>query len=318
MIKKIVLTVGLIAILLAFFYFSQQEQNPTSGHFRTIGVLQTASFPPLDATRDAFLNEMQALYGDRIRIEMQNAQGSIAQAQAIAVSFKANKNMVAYFAIATPAAQTLKAQIKDKPIVFADVTDPHGLGLLSPQGNIAGTSDMADIPRQIQLIRALMPHLKKVSILYTPGEPNSVVLVKQMQEELDRAAIEVRLVGVNSQADVAASTQAAVSDAELLLIPTDNNITAAFSVVRQVATQANVPVVVTWTGETEGVLMQFGVDYSQAGVQAAKIMEQVLAGVAPGSIPLGKPDSEIILSREEIQKYKIVVPDELHAVASYL
>lgn len=318
MIKKVILTVGLVAAALAFFFFSQNRTTPTEDGVKIIGLLQAASFPPLDATRDGFLNEMHALYGDRIRIEVQNAQGSIAQAQAIAAAFKANEHMSAYFAIASSAAQTLKAQIKDKPIVFADVTDPEGLGLLNPQGNIAGTTDMADIARQVQLIRSLMPTLTRVSILYTPGEPNSVILVKQMQEHLELAKIQVRLVGANSLADVAASAQAAVQGADLLLIPTDNNLTASFSIVKQVASQANIPIVTTWTGEVDGVLMQFGVDYGQAGVQAAKIMEQVLDGISPGSIPLAEPASEIILSRQEVEKFKVVVPDELNAIASYL
>jgi putative ABC transport system substrate-binding protein len=315
--KKIVLIVALLLVAGAVFLLSRKEERPVDPNTIVIGLLQTASFPALDQVREGFLTEMRALYGDRVRIEVQNAQGSIAQAQAIAVSFQANKNMAAFFAIATPATQALKMEIKDRPIVFAAVTDPQGLGLLSPEGNIAGTTDMADIPRQIYLVRSLLPQTKKVSILYTPGEPNSVHLVKQMQEELGRGGIHVRLVGANSQADVAASAQSAVRDTDLLLIPTDNNVVSAFSLVKQVASQANVPIVTTWTGESSGALMQFGVDYYHAGVQGAKIMEEALADVIPGSIPLMKPTSQVILNRQEIEKFKVVVPAELSTEVVY-
>lgn len=316
--KKIALAAVVSIVVVFLLFISRKEEKPIDQNMILIGLSQTASFPPLDATRDAFIQEMRAIYGDRVRIEVQNAEGSIAQAQAIAAAFKANKNMDGYFAIATPAVQTLKSQIKDRPIIFADVTDPAGLGLLDPQGNLAGTTDRADIPRQIELIRALRPNLKKVSILYTPGEPNSVVSVKQMQEELGRAGIQVRTVGANSQADVAASAQAAVQDTDLLLIPADNNVVAAFSLVKQVAHQAHVPIVTTWTGESDGALMQFGVDYKQAGVQAAKIMEQVLEGASPGAIPLMRPASETVLSQTEIEKFKVIVPAELHEIALFI
>lgn len=305
--KKIVIILAVLAI----GFFLVFMKNNRSQDKITIGVLQTASFPQLDQARENFISEIKKKYGDKVTIIEQNAQGSLTQAQAIASSFKANQNITAFYAIASMAVQALKNEIKDRPIVFAAVTDPDALHLRDPGTNITGTSDMANIEKQIEVISKLLPNLKKVAILYNPGEPNSVSLVNIMKSELTAHKIEFEEDGVNSQADVAAATQHAVAHAELILIPTDVTITSAFPVVVQIAGKANIPVVTTWTGEKSGPLMQFGVDYTKSGVQAANLMEKVLNGAKPMDLPVEKPESEVLISSEQLKKLSLTLPESL-------
>jgi putative ABC transport system substrate-binding protein len=305
--KKMILVLIALGVVFVAIFLKNQHSNDKI----TIGVLQTASFPQLDQARETFVLEMKKKYGDKISIVEQNAQGSLTQAQAIASSFKANQNITAFYAIASMAVQALKNEIKDKPIVFAAVTDPNALHLREVGTNITGTSDMANIEKQIAVLSELLPNLKKVSILYNPGEPNSVSLVGRMKTELTKHNIEFEEDGANSQADVAAATEHAVSKAELILIPTDVTMTSAFPVIVQIAKRAHIPIVTTWTGEKSGPLMQFGVDYTKSGVQAANIMEQILNGKKPMDIPVEKPESEVIISSEVLKALNITLPESL-------
>ncbi|WP_186643878.1 ABC transporter substrate-binding protein [Fluviispira vulneris] len=310
MTKKIIaLLIGLIAILAAVVLL--KRNNPKENHI-TIGILQTASFPPLDDSMKGFISEIKKELGDNVTVIEQNAQGSIIQAQAIAASFKANKSISGYFAIATPAVQALKSEVKRRPITFAAVTDPIGLHLRDEGTNITGASDMADIEKQISILREIMPKLKKVSLLYNPGETNSVLLVKQMKMTLDKYGIAYQDNGANSQADVAAAAQHAAQNSELILIPTDNTIASAFPIVRQIADKANIPVVTTWTGESEGPLMQFGVDYTQSGVQAAQLMKKILIdGINPKDLPVVSPSSSILISSKVVERLGLVIPESI-------
>jgi len=305
--KKILLVLAALGIVFVAILLRKQQTKDQI----VIGVLQTASFPQLDQARENFVAEMKKKYGDRISIVEQNAQGSLTQAQAIASSFKANQNMTAFYAIASMAVQALKNEIKDKPIVFAAVTDPNALHLRDPGTNITGTSDMANIEKQINVLVKLVPNLKKVSLLYNPGEPNSVSLVNMMKTELSKNKVEFEEDGVNSQADVAAATQHAVANSELILIPTDVTITSAFPLVTQIAKKAHIPVVTTWTGEKSGPLMQFGVDYTKSGVQAAQIMQKILDGKKPMDIPVEKPESQVIVSKSLLEQFSLTVPASL-------
>src|SRR5262249_15998674 len=149
-----------------------------------------------------------------------------------------------------------------------------------------------------------LPKVTKIALIYNPGEPNSVTLVKMMKEELVKRNIAIEDDGVNSQSDVAAAAQKAVQSAQAILIPTDNTVSSAFPVVQQIADKANVPIITTWTGETNAPLMQFGVDYTVSGEQAAQIMKEILLDhKKPMDIPIMEPNSRIIINSQELKKF---------------
>ena len=307
--KIILLLVSLVAILSVVIILKRSK--PSDDHV-TIGILQFASFPPLDEAREGFIAQAKKDFGDKVTIIEQNAQGSVTQAQAIASSFKANSSITAFYAIATPAVQALKSEIKDRPITFAAVTDPIGLHLRGPNSNITGATDMADIQKQIRIVKDLIPNLKKIAILYNPGESNSAILVKKMKEELSKYNIEYQDNGANSQADVAAATQNAVQNAQAILIPTDNTISSAFPIVKQIADKAKIPIISTWTGEKDAPLMQFGVDYVQSGVQAAELVKQiVIDGIKPMDTEIISPNSKVFINSQELKRLGINLAESL-------
>ena len=54
--------------------------------------------------------------------------------------------------------------------------------------NVTGVSDLLALDKQIELIKKVVPNAKRVGMVYNPGEANSVVVVKQMQDLLPRPA----------------------------------------------------------------------------------------------------------------------------------
>src|SRR5262249_48627479 len=145
-----------------------KKSNNTAAY--TIGILQTASHPALDAVRDGFIEELKQKLGNSVAFVIQNAQGTVASAHTIAQQFHANTQYDAFFDIATPAAQALSAVEKEKPIIIAAVTDPYALGLVHPTSNVCGVTDMIDIKAEIDMLTALIPTAQSVGILYTAGE----------------------------------------------------------------------------------------------------------------------------------------------------
>ena len=105
--KKILLIITITLALVTSFIIIKRTKKQNSPTMLTIGILQTASHPALDASRDGFIEELKNKMGNNIEFITQNAQGSIAQAHAIAQQFHANKHINGFFAIATPAAQAM-------------------------------------------------------------------------------------------------------------------------------------------------------------------------------------------------------------------
>ncbi len=294
--KRTIVILSLVVLAVVGLLVNKNRQKKASRY--VVGILQTASFPALDAARDGFVAEMKNNFGDDVTFVEQNAQGSITQAQAIAASFKAKQRTFdAFYAIATPAVQALKQQITTKPILFAAVTDPVGLHLREPGSNLTGSSDMADIHKQIVYLTSLLPKVKKVSLLYNPAEPNSALLIKRMKSELDLLHISYFEAGANTEAEVASATEQATAHGEVVLIPTDNTVSSAFPIVKQICDKARVPVIVTWTGEKEAPLMQFGVDYTQSGKQAAMLLKAMLIDhKKPSELPVQFPNPAVYVS----------------------
>ena len=180
--KKLI-TVILISLgFIASFSFIKWLKAPTNNKV-TIGILQTASHPALDAARDGFISEIKKQING-VEIILQNSQGSIPQAHAIAQQFHSNKKFDGFFAIATPTTQAMSAVEKERPIFVTAVTDPNALGLIYPDTNVTGTNDMINVAAAIEMLTELLPNAKKIGIVYTAGEENSIAMAKQMHKEL--------------------------------------------------------------------------------------------------------------------------------------
>ena len=200
----------------------------------TIGILQTAAHPALDATVKGFIESLNQQLGDTVEYEIQNAQGSITQAHALAQKLHIQKKYDLFFAVATPAAQALKTQEHERPIIIAAVTDPKTVGLIEPNGNVCGVSDMIDVPGQIDFMLSLIPHAKTVGLLYTAGEPNSQVLVDLMQQALKTRNLTPVLCALQSETDAQAAMELACRKCDVILAPTDNTVASTIALLAKV------------------------------------------------------------------------------------
>ena len=135
----------------------------TSGKVFKIGISQLAEHPALDSAREGFIEALkEAGYedGKNIKIEYQNAQGDVNNAQTIARKFT-DENVDMILAIATQAAQAAANVTKEIPILITAVTDPVTAGLAEsldkPGKNVTGTTDINPVDEQIKLVKELVP-----------------------------------------------------------------------------------------------------------------------------------------------------------------
>ena len=242
-----------------------------------IGILQTATHPALDATVKGFIEHLQEKLGKEIQFMMYNAQGSVAQAHALAQQLHIQNKYDLFFAVATPAAQALKTQEHERPIIIAAVTDPKAVGVIDADGNVCGVSDMIDVPGQIEFMLSLVPDAKTVGLLYTAGEPNSQVLVDLMQQALNTRNLTPVLCALQSETDAQAAMELACRKCDVILAPTDNTVASTIALLASIAQQYQKPFIVS--DETllrPGVLAARGVNYYEGGRQAGQIAYEIL------------------------------------------
>ncbi len=75
--------------------------------------------------------------------------------------------------------------IRDIPIVFTEVTDPVGAGLMRSleqhESNVTGVSHVAPLPVQLNAIRSYRP-FTRLGYLHNPAEPNSALVRAQLEK----------------------------------------------------------------------------------------------------------------------------------------
>ena len=179
---------------------------------KKVGIIQYISHPSLDNCYAGVEAALKERFGDKVEITRQIGSDTSADTDCgtYASQFAAqNYDMIV--AIATPAASSAVAAAEDKdiPVVFCAVSDPMAIGLVEsmdkPGFNCSGTSDVLDMEAQVKLIRAMQPDVKKIGVLYTTSEANSITQLGLLEDAAKAYGIEVIASGIQNDADIPAA-----------------------------------------------------------------------------------------------------------------
>lgn len=291
--------VGMITII--FISLKKFSASKPKTRF-TIGILQTASHPALDAARDGFIEELQKLLGDDVSFSVRNGQGSIANIHTIAQQFHHDKNIQSIFAIATPAVQAISTIEKNKPIFIAAVTDPQTLGLIHPITNVCGTNDMIDVSGEITFLTKLLPKAQTVGLLYNNGELNSITLANLMRQTLKEHHLTPIDFAITSESDLPTAAQVAFAKTDVILAPTDNMVASSITLLASLADKNKKPLIVSDNMLIKnGALASKGVDYKESGKQTAQIAYEVLVhNTKPYNLPIQQAKSDKVLVNKKV------------------
>ena len=257
-----------------------------------VAVTAIVDHPALDAVRKGVSDELTSggyVIGKSLQLEYQSAQGNSGTAAQIARKFVGDRPNV-IVAVATPSAQAVVAATRDIPVVFSAVTDPVAAKLVkswdASGSNVTGVSDMSPLNKHVELIRHLVPTAKRIRVVYSPGEANSVVLVEGLKKAAADAGMTVAESAAARTVDVPSAAQSLVGKVDVLYAPTDNNVTSAFEGLVKVADQARLPIIAADTDMVRrGAVAALGLNYYDLGRQTGKLVVRILKGEAPGKMP---------------------------------
>lgn len=304
---------------------SSAQQNAASGSTAKavkIGVIQYAPHPSLDNCYTGFkqgLAEAGYKEGSSLTIDFQNAQGDASNSDTMAQNMVAKKyDMI--MAIATPAALSAYGAAKPAniPVVFTAVSDPVGAGLVQsgekPGNNCTGSSDVLPLEAQLKMIRAFLPKAKKIGILYTTSEQNSLSNLKRFKELAPKYNFEVVDVGVTNASEVAAGATTLCSKGiDCINNFTDNNVVNNLSVLLQAANKVKIPVFGSEVEQVKnGCLASVSIDYVALGKETGKMAAKILKGEATAAqtpvyvVTNGMP----VYSKAQLEAFGLKLPSE--------
>jgi len=304
----------LLFILLCFILSPIQTAFSASIASKKVTILQIVEHPALNMTRQGITDEL-ANHG--LDIAYQSAQGNTQMAMQIAHYF-ANTTPDCLVGIGTISTQALLAANRQSniPIVFSSVTDPKAAGLVknlkTPEGNITGVSNDYDPLAQFKFFKKILPSLKKLGIIYNPGETNSASLLERMKIAAKEMNIELVLAPANHSAEVPNATRLLLSKTQAIFINNDNTALSAFDTIIKITRNENLPVFCSDTDMvSRGALAALGPDQYQIGRQTGKLILQILARKTPNHLAVLFPAVEQVkINYPEAMRLKIDIPQE--------
>lgn len=278
-VKQTIRTSTVVSLLLTpfatFHTVAAQEADTIK-----IGVLQLVQHEALDAVLKGFTETLDASdYAEQIEWDIQNANGDQSTLQSMSEKIARDNDIL--LAIATPTAQALATAETKKPIFIAAVTDPMEAGLADslekPGRNVTGTSDMAPIDDQVDLLVRNFPDVKTVGIIYNSSEVNSTVQAEAATIALEAAGLTVEVSTVTNTNDIAQNMTSLVEKVDAMFMVTDNTIDSSIALVGDIAKAAGIPTI----GSSDSVVLTNGLatlssSYEAYGVQTAEMVIRML------------------------------------------
>lgn len=320
--KIFVAFILLLVCVLGYGFFSSKKGEETKkleNKEVKVGVLQLLSHPALDqiykGLEDGLKKEGYEV-GKNLKIDLQNAQGDQSNLASMGQKLVTDNNDI-LVGITTPATLSLSNATKDKPIIMGGITYPVEAGLIKtenkPGNNITGVSDRTPIKQQLEIMKKVLPNMKKVGILYTASEDNSVKQAQEAEKIAKELGLEVKVSTVANTNDIQQVTESLASQTDAIFVPIDNTIASAMATVVKVTDAKKIPVFPSAdTMVADGGLLGLGVDQYQIGVETAKVVAKVLKGADTKDMPIVLANEGVIyLNEAKAKQLGIEIPKEI-------
>lgn len=291
--KLLTLLVALMMILTLSACGSKTEDSVSDGtKTYTVGIVQLVQHPALDAATEGFKDALKAS-GLEVEFKEGNASGDSANCITIVSGFLSD-GVDLIMANATSALQAASAATSDIPVLGTSVTD-YATALEIDAStwngtvgtNVSGTSDLAPLSEQADMISELFPEAKTVGILYCSAEANSAYQADEITKMLEAKGITVEKYAFSDTNDVTSVTEKACETSDVIYIPTDNTAASNTEAIANVVLEAKVPVVAGEEGICSGCgVATLSISYYDLGYATGEMAARILNGADVKTMPI--------------------------------
>ena len=251
-----------------------------------VGIIQLVTHDALDAATQGFQDALVAELGEgNVVFDLQNAAGDSNTCATIVNAFVSNE-VDLIMANATPALQAAAAATAEIPILGTSVTE-YGVAMGiegftgTVGGNVSGTSDLAPLDKQAEMVKEWFPDAKNVGLLYCSAEPNSQYQVDTIQGMLEGMGYTCTMYAFSDTNDMAAVTQNAADNSDVIYVPTDNTVASGTGIIDGICQSAGVPIIAGEEGICSGCgVATLSISYYDLGVATGKMAAKILKGEA--------------------------------------
>ena len=299
-----------------------EAANVDADKVYNIGICQLVQHDALDAATKGFKEALVEKLGeDHVKFDEQNASGDSAACATIVNQFvSADVDLI--LANATASLQAAASATDKIPILGTSITDyATALEIDDWNGttgkNISGTADLAPLAEQAAMLHELFPDAKTVGLLYCSAEANSAYQAQTIQKELEGFGYKCNTYTFADSNDIASVTNSAISECEVLYVPTDNTAASNTEVINNICEPAGIPVIAGEEGICTGCgVATLSISYYDIGYKAGEMAYDILVNGA--DITTMAIESAPNVTKEYIpsrcEALKITPPDDYVAI----
>lgn len=302
---------------------AESETAGGDGETYVVGICQLVQHDALDAATQGFMDALTDALGDKVTFDVQNAQGDSNTCSTIINSF-VSSNVDLILANATPALQAAVAGTNEIPILGTSVTE-YGVALGidgfdgTVGGNVSGTSDLAPLDGQADMLQELFPDAKNVGLLYCSAEANSQYQVDTIKAFLEEKGYSCEYYAFSDSNDITSVVTNATNAVDVIYVPTDNTAASNAELISNVCIPAGIPVVAGEEGICAGCgVATLSISYYDLGIATGKMAAKILAeGADISTMPIEyAPNFTKKYQAANCEALNITVPEGYEAIAT--
>jgi putative ABC transport system substrate-binding protein len=227
-------------------------------------------------------------------------------------------------ASSTPSVTALQHVTRTLPIVFVQVSDPVGAGVVDtlarPGGNTTGfmNFEYSLSGKWLELLKQIAPSVTRVAILRDPANPAGIGQFSSIQAAAQSLGVEVRPLTARDAAEIerAIAAFARLANGGLIVTPSAGNAVHR-ELITTLAARYKLPTIYSdRLNVTEGGLISYGPDRVDEFRRAAGYVDRILKGEKPADLPVQAPTKfELVINLKTAKALGFTIPTTLLATA---
>jgi putative ABC transport system substrate-binding protein len=200
-------------------------------------------------------------------------------------------------AFTIPATRAAKNATTAIPIIFAQVLDPVGAGLVTslarPGANVTGVSIMVEelSGKYLELLKEVAPRISRVAVLWEPDQPAGALLLRQIEKAATSLGVQLQPLTVRDPNDLeSAFSSVAKMRADVILVLPSSLFNLHRHRLAALAASSRVPAMFVRREFVDaGGLMSYSPNFADQARRAATYVDRILRGAKPADLPIERP-----------------------------
>jgi putative tryptophan/tyrosine transport system substrate-binding protein len=272
----------------------------------------------IDGLREG-LEKLDFIEGNQFVLDIRDTRGDLEAVEKAARNLEEQKVNLIY-TVATSVSLAAKRVTLNVPQVFVAGTDPVAVQLVNsmarPGGRSTGVHFLStDLTgKNLQLLREIVPHLRRVVTFYNPSNRSAIESVKEGREAARHLGLEFIERQVASPEELDKAVRAFRADeADAYLAVSDAMVDRHADIIIEMGKALRVPTLF-YQQElvVKGGLVSYSVNFNEVGRVSAKYVQRILTGTSPTDLPVERIDRLVFMINLKTAKHiGLAIPETI-------